>query len=270
MTHTDILRASLLDILFERRNKQYGAYTLRKYYPRRLSVALLVTFGSVAAVVLLSAFLRPAEFRNATAFFDDSVVINPVHLPEETIEPPKPIEPQKAQAQTATVHATSRIVFTPNESDVPREQDLALADPGTETRAGLPSDGTAQAPLVGTGTIEGAPAPEKPVEAAAPAGPTMAPSFPGGMPAWMRFLQVNLREPSGLEPGEKRTVRVRFWVGEDGNVSRFEIDQSGGAEYDAEVLRVLKRMGRWNPALQNGRPVATSFVQPVTFLGAQD
>ncbi|RYZ00603.1 MAG: hypothetical protein EOO11_01085, partial [Chitinophagaceae bacterium] len=57
---------------------------------------------------------------------------------------------------------------------------------------------------------------------------------------------------------------------EDGAVSRFEVEQTGGADYDAEVMRVLKRMGRWNPALQNGRPVATSFVQPVTFIAPEE
>ncbi|RYE37819.1 MAG: TonB family protein [Hyphomicrobiales bacterium] len=84
------------------------------------------------------------------------------------------------------------------------------------------------------------------------------------------FLGRSLSASSDMQPGERRSVLVRFWVDEYGNVGRFEVLQSGGTAFDNEVLRALKRMPKWKPALQRGRPVATSFVQPVTFQAPEE
>jgi protein TonB len=73
-----------------------------------------------------------------------------------------------------------------------------------------------------------------------------------------------------LENGEKRIVNIRFHVDADGAVTNFQIVQSGGAAFDNEVIRVLKRMPNWMPAQQAGKAVAVSFTQPVTFVGAEE
>jgi protein TonB len=73
-----------------------------------------------------------------------------------------------------------------------------------------------------------------------------------------------------LEAGQKRSVLVRFAVGEDGTVTQFEILQSGGNAFDNEVLRVLKKMPKWKPAIQNGRAVSVMFTQPVTFMAFEE
>jgi protein TonB len=96
------------------------------------------------------------------------------------------------------------------------------------------------------------------------------PEFPGGVNAWSAFLGRHLRVPDDLEAGERRTVQVKFWVGEDGSVTRFEVVQSAGAVFDNEVIRVLKKMPKWKPAIQNGQPVAVTFTQPVTFQAVEE
>jgi protein TonB len=96
------------------------------------------------------------------------------------------------------------------------------------------------------------------------------PEFPGGILAWQRFLSRNLMTPEGMESGERKTVQIRFQVAADGAVTSFEVLQSGGKILDNEVIRVLKMMPRWKPAIQNGHPVARSFTQPVTFIGAEE
>src|SRR5690606_24460805 len=78
------------------------------------------------------------------------------------------------------------------------------------------------------------------------------PEFPGGMKAWLKYLQRNLRIPDGLMAGETKTVLIRFKVDADGAVTGFEVLQSAGTEYDEEVMRVLKKMPKWKPALQQG------------------
>jgi protein TonB len=95
------------------------------------------------------------------------------------------------------------------------------------------------------------------------------PEFPGGQQAWLNFLQKYLIAPEELEPGEKKNVQIRFQVSAEGVVNNFEIVQSAGGAYDNEVIRVLKKMPKWKPAIQNGQPVARAFTQPVTFMGVE-
>ena len=95
------------------------------------------------------------------------------------------------------------------------------------------------------------------------------PEFPGGREAWTVFLNRHLQTPDYLEPGEKKLVLIRFFVDTDGAVNGFKVLQSGGAVFDDEVIRVLRKMPRWKPAIQNGHPVAVSFTQPVTFVGVE-
>ena len=95
------------------------------------------------------------------------------------------------------------------------------------------------------------------------------PEFPGGVKAWLDFLGRHLRVPNDLEPGEKKTVLIRFEVAVDGSVTGFQVIQSGGRYYDDEVIRVLKKMPKWKPALQSSQPVAVAFTQPVTFMGVE-
>ena len=92
-----------------------------------------------------------------------------------------------------------------------------------------------------------------------------APAFPGGYEVWMQFLNRNLKPPAEQAVGENKTVVVQFLVSADGEVSNIEITQSGGAAYDKEVLRVLKRMPKWKSAIEKGQPVNAIVTQPVTF-----
>ena len=55
-------------------------------------------------------------------------------------------------------------------------------------------------------------------------------------------------------------------VSTDGSITNFEVLKSGGESFDREVIRVLKKMPKWKPAIQNGHPAATSFTQPVSFM----
>ena len=63
---------------------------------------------------------------------------------------------------------------------------------------------------------------------------------------------------------------IKFLVSADGSVTGFEVLQSGGRIYDKEVIRVLKLMPRWKPAIQNNEPVSRSFTQPVIFVGSEE
>ena len=266
MTSHEILKADLLDILFNNRNKLYGAYTLRKYYNNRLSASLLITLGFVCVAVLL---IRPGDQKKILLQDKDGVIISQVQLPRENIKIPE-VPRQRipsARAQVATEQYT-RIRLVENTQRVMTDvRTLDRAAIGTETRAGvhlttLQPPELPVLPVSGNGTAVVTVTPsEKPVQ--------REPEFPGGMAAWIRFLQRNLNVPSELQAGEQKTVLMRFLVSIDGTVTGFEVVQSAGRSYDEEVIRALKRMPKWKPAIQNGIPVSRPFTQPVTFVGTE-
>jgi protein TonB len=92
--------------------------------------------------------------------------------------------------------------------------------------------------------------------------------YPGGVSAWARFLNKNLRYPDdALNINLSGTVMVQFVVDREGNVSDVQAisgPESGGLR--EEAIRVIKRSGKWDPAIQNGRHVKAYRRQPVTFV----
>lgn len=267
MTAQQILAADVLDILFEERNKAYGAYNLRRTYNQRLLTSLLFTFS---VVFLLMILLPEKENQNIPqpALPDEVLVVRTIENPPPP-EPVPPPPPRAAAPQAAQIQHTT-IVVKPDakvQSHIPTQDVIAVHAVSNVTTNGTAYDGMVPPVENGWGNGMAAPAPE--VEKAfAPS--YSAPQFPGGAAAWMRFLSRHLRAPDGLQTGEKKSVLIRFLVSADGSITQYEVLQSSGAAFDGEVIRMLKKMPKWKPALQNGKPVTVSFTQPVTFVQQEE
>ncbi len=271
MTNYEILRASLLDILFERRNKAYGAYALRKNYHKRLWVSLAA--GLFLAVLFTGIVLNGKKKTAATARpLAQAIEIRQIVIPAVKIkepEPPKQTARQKPAPKIAQVKFTSKLEIKKDKlvvDKVPAVDELAGKKTGDMTITGKPDDGKMPEkqtdPVPGTGTGPSEPVSDfKPIE--------RDPEFPGGPGALQQFLLNNLHTPDEMEAGEKKLVQVKFKVGADGSVSGFEFLASGGPDFDKEVVRVFKKMPRWIPAYQNGMNVPVSYIIPVTFIGPE-
>jgi protein TonB len=265
MTPNEILNASPLDLLFQNRNKQYGAYILRKQYNSRLWVSLGIALSMMPLVFLL---FSGGESTNDHKVSGETVVVR--EFTAKKIREPL-IRPEKTsvahQTTTATRKYIDRIKIVDNNKLIPRftpQDDVNNTTPGTSDQPGVPNAGL----HVESHSIVGKEAPV--VTEHFPPLVQSEPEFPGGARAWLAFLQKNLRVPGELGEGDKKTVLIRFQVSTEGMVTGFEILQSGGTIYDNEVIRVLKKMPRWKPAIQNNMPVARSFTQPVTFMGVSE
>lgn len=93
-----------------------------------------------------------------------------------------------------------------------------------------------------------------------------APIFPGGQEALDRFIQDNLRYPKeAAENGIGGTVVIHFIVDTDGTITNPVIAKEIGGGCGLEALRLVKSMPRWNPALENGKPVSETFLLPILF-----
>ena len=270
MTNNEILKADLLDILFEHRNKSYGAYTLRRYYNSRLLIALGIALSAVFLFFLLS-LLNNSKNQNGTWDRNNNkaVVLTTVDLEKQKeLPPPPPPPPGRTEPVAEVRDLTIKVVPDVEATEIPGQDQIEESVISDKTVEGkTPEDPNAKPANTETdkGTINNEPEKKeidfKPEET--------GPSFPGGPEALALFFSRMLSSPTDLEPGEKKVVLVRFIVGSDGSITKAEVIQSGGDSYDREVLRAFKRMPKWNPAIQNGIKVSTSFSQPVTFIGVE-
>lgn len=264
MTSNEILKADVLDILFDNRNKQYGAYTLRKNYNNRLGLALGVSLSTVLLLFIL--FPKNSSHGGFLDKDHGEVLVHSIDVPKpikNEVLPPK----QKTIEQPVRQRQFTRLVMVEKTTEPP--PDVRIFDKtniSDITKDGAIPTGQVVIPqssesnkteIQETKTKQDFTAVEK------------EPEFPGGQEAWLNFLKKNLSSPEDLQEGEKKTVQVRFVVDKDGTVTGFQIVQSAGRSFDNEVIRVLKKMPRWRPAIQNGLAVERSYTQPVTFIGVE-
>ena len=266
MTSNEILRADVLDILFDNRNKQYGAYVLRKNYNSRLSAALGI---SLSAMMLFFFLMRIDGPSKAVTQADEKDVVVIDHVIPPDIKKADPIIPKKTipTPQIRTESLTNPII---KEDDIVKnimaEQDELSRSLISNRNAG--GEDYNDMPIIKQAPPEEIPVKKEVERTVAPE--QHEPEFPGGADAWINFLRRNLVPPAQLEPGDKKIVSIRFYVSADGTVTDFEVMQSAGKVFDNEVIRVLKKMPKWKPAIQNGQPVARAFTQPVTFIGVEE
>jgi protein TonB len=271
MDPIDMLNADPLDILFENRNKSYGAYPLRKYYAQRLYISMGVTLSLVA---LISFLYLALQTRTGIATFSQplpDIHFNPVDLTPPPKPIPQPVKPSIPRVPVATVTETPPLI-TRDIKQVPpiaTIEELKEATIGVKTLAGVPDNGGTQnnGNPKGTDIQVAAPVETKPeiFERA-----EVMPEFPGGIEALKRYLVRNLRMPeSNLEPGSTVHVIARFVVGEDGKVRDIIIIKEADAVFNAEVKRVISKMPDWKPGSQNHRNVAVYFNLPVNFVSQE-
>ncbi|MGE5108074.1 MAG: TonB family protein [Sphingobacteriales bacterium] len=266
-----ILSADLLDILFEDRNKEYGAYELRRQYNRRLGVALIIT--AVAGLVIifgsvLAKNINSGKKKNAVIVED--VSLQKVAEPEQQkVEPPPPPPPKQEPPKIEITKFTPPKIVedqeVKKEDEVKEQEDLTDKTIGKIDQEGIKSDvvnppkveeatQVVQAPVEDDNTIF------TKVEIEA--------GFPGGAGAWQKFLERNLngQTPSdnGAPEGSYR-VLVQFVVDKEGNVSDVKALTNYGYGMEDEAVKAIKKGPKWIPAEQNGRKVKAYRTQPIVF-----
>lgn len=267
MTNKEILQADMLDILFEHRNKLYGAYALRKTYDRRLGIALSAALLTVL-ISLAFSFFNNGNNASGPGKNDQAMILTSIELPKD--EPKPEPEKEKPKPAVATKDYQPFIVVPDKDADTSLVEindlnDNAIGNKNIEGEK--PKDDTKAVTITDNGDGDKK---KDDSEIKQPDLPSYPPKFPGGSEAWLKFLQRYLQSPEDLEPGQKIEVLVRFWIDIDGSISRPEVIKSGGSSFDKEVLRVLKKMPKWEPAMQFGNHVAVSYTQPVIFMGVEE
>jgi len=265
-----IMSADILDIIFEGRNKEYGAYELRKTYNKRLTISLvsmaalcLLLFGGY----LLSSFIDSNDNKNMVV---QDVQLEEIKQEEKQEEPPpppppKPPDPPKVEMAKFTPPKIVKDEEVKEEEKPPEVEKLEDTKIGTVNQEGVKDEGLVAPPIDdGKGVVE-APKKEEEDWDKTFTKVEIESQYPGGAAAWQRYLNRNLRYPQEAIDNEiQGAVMVQFIVDKEGNVSEVEAI-SGPNELRDEAIRVIKKSGKWTPAVQNGRQVKSYKKQPIVF-----
>ena len=270
MEANKILQSHVLDIIFEGKNKSYGAYELRKSYNRRLGKALIITGALLLLVFIGTLFASYVNTDDKTLDVADTEM---AEIKTDEPPPPPPPPPPVPPPEIKQVQFTPPIVkkdeeVKPDEKIEEIKEDQAISNKTVETDN---TNQIVQAPVEDKGTqvVE---APKSDDENKIFTKVEVEADFPGGQKAWARYLQSNLNAQTPADnaaPEGTYTVIVKFIVSRDGSISDVAAETSFGYGMEAEAVKVIKKGPKWTPALQNGRNVNAYRRQPITFVVAE-
>jgi len=249
------------DIVFERRNKEYGAYLLRKIYSKHVvRAALIMLFLTIAILVYpsIAAYIREHSSKVeveapklTTVNLDQPPPITPNQPPPPKLDVPPPVKTIKYVAPKVT---KEEVV----EEEMPTQEELKQVEVSNVTVEG-PTEVVFEEPVqevVAEGNDD-----DKIFTVV-----EQQPEYPGGMEAMAKFLQKNLRYPStARRMGVDGKVFVQFVVDREGKISDVQVIKGVSADCDKEAIRVVQSMPAWKPGKQNGKAVKARFVLPIRF-----
>ncbi len=260
----DLLKNQWLEIVFDGRNKSYGAYDLRKSVTKNSFRAFIIgtlVFGLAVSIPNILRMLPDSSANDdALNVKITTVKMPPKDKPKDNLPPPPPPPPKVDQVKfVKPVVAKAEDVV--EEIVVIKEiKDKKL---GAETIKGDP-DAELTVEPVGTGV---AAVVEEDNTVYNTAGIEVKPDFPGGMEKFYNYIAKNYRTPE--EEGLKGKVYVTFVVEKDGSLTDIKVLRDIGYGTGKEAIRVLKATPRWNPGEQNGKKVRCTFSLPISIQSAE-
>lgn len=251
----NVLTALRNELVFADRNKDYGAFVLRRDYVRRLGFSILgsvllfgIAIGTPKIVAAIGAGDSEVEEKKI-------VDVNLELFEEEKKEepPPPPVEPPPPPKIETVEFTALEAVDEPVEEPPPTQEQLTETVAATETQEGEKVD-EAPPPVVES---------DEPVLFAAV---EEKPTFPGGDAAFYKYLEKNVAYPEmEKEQGIKGKVWIDFLIDKNGAVTDVKVARGVSPGLDKEALRVIKAMPAWSPGKQNGRPVKVKYTLPINF-----
>lgn len=256
--------SKLNEIIFENRNKNYGAYAIRSSYNDSLKKSILCLVGLVSLLfgsVIINNRINATSGIESPLVFDDPLIKPLTYTTPVDLTPPV-IEPNQNNGATAPKGTIGTVI---NDNAIETNSvnvDNPVSGIGTETATGVSPVGPETSTVT---TIHVENATTAPVEILVVA--EEMPEFEGGVAGLMRYVSQNIvYPPIAREIGKEGTVYVSFVVNEIGNVENVKVMRGIGYGCDEEVVRVVGKMPRWKKAGKNaGHPVKVRFNIPVSF-----
>ena len=267
MAKIDLTSQEWCDLIFEGRNKDYGAYKMRARAARRLnfSVVLVIVIAAVGfSIPRLITMVTPEKKEVMTEVTTLSQLEEPEVKQEEVqkVQPVAPPPPALKSSIKFTAPVIKKDEEVADEDQMKSQEELteskvtiSIADvQGTDEEGGVLVEDLKQVVT------------EAPVEEEVFDMVEQAPQFPGGPAELMAWLGKNIRYPViAQENGIQGRVICQFVVGSDGSVRDIKVMRGVDPSLDKEAVRVIQSMPKWIPGRQNGKAVSVRYTLPVTF-----
>lgn len=269
METNKILGADILDILFEGKNKEYGAYELRKTYNKRITMSLIITAAIVLMIFVGTVIAKNINTGDTKQLDVKDLTLEEVKTPEPPKAPPPPPPKLPPPPPVKTIQFTPpkivkdvEVIKPPVENEKLEEAKIAV-----KTVEGTKDVGIVAPPQEEKSQVIEAPKAVAVDEDKVFTKVEIEASFPGGEGGWTRYvtkaIQSNIDDLT--EAGESGTCRVRFIVSKDGSVSDVEALTMKNSKLATIAVNAIRKGPHWTPAQQNGRMVNAYREQPVTF-----
>ena len=270
MEANKILSSDILDLIFEDRNKAYGAYDLRKNYNRRITRALVIT--GALAILLVGGSLLASEIQKGKnkKFKQQEITLQDIKQEEKKEIPPPPPPPKTEPPKVEMKQFTPPVIKKDEEVEKPPppQEELKEAKIDVVNQEGIKDEGISTPTQIDEGKqiVEEKKEEDEnkifdKVEIDA--------AFPGGDAAWRRFLERTLNAQTPADNGASEgtyTVMIQFIVDKEGNISDVRALTNHGYGMEEEAIKVIRKGPKWTPAVQNGRHVKAYRRQPITFV----
>lgn len=258
----DIFKGKWIDMVFEGRNKAYGAYVLRKENPKVTLIALFIgasVFASLLALPMLDWSSDEEVVQEKVVMVDMANLPPPPEEVKPLLPPPPPPPPapkvDEVKFVKPKVVEKEKVVEEIKTIEELKDKnvgskDIEGRDDGKIVIDAPSGEGDKDVKIVEDNTIYNA------VE--------VKPDFPGGIQKFYEFVGKNYRAP---EEDIKGKVYVQFVVEKDGSLTDIKVVRDIGYGTGAEAIRVLKKSPKWKPGVQNGRPVRVLYSLPISIVG---
>ena len=264
MSKIDLISNDWVDLVFEGRNKSYGAYRLRRSTTKRNIIAVISVLILVLACFIILTVKNIVDEQRAKVAVTQVTELSALNQPKKKAEvKQKKIEIK--QPEKVVERVKSSIKFTApvikKDEEVKPEEELKTQDELMNTKVAIGTfdvkgNDDANGEVLKAKEVIAQPEPPKEEENKVFEVVEQMPAFPGGDAALMKYLQENTHYP---------TIAAGFVVEKDGSITDITVIKSQDPSLDREAARVVKSMPRWIPGKQNGSAVRVKFQVPVTF-----
>jgi protein TonB len=254
----DVVNPQRVELVFERKNKAYGAYVIRKEYNRRLLLAFIFSLAAIIlsiAIPVVINLISESDLMKRSTIAEEITLAEPPPIDKST-PPPPPVEPPPPVQKTIQFTPPKVVKDELLEEPPPTQEEVKEVQVATQTQEGTDIvDLPPENPVVGD-----------PDENKVFLTVEEMPEFPGGDQKLLEYVQKNIKYPPvARENGIQGVVYVSFVVDREGKVKDAKILRGIGGGCDQEALRVIQGLPSWKPGKQNGRPVQVQYNMPVRF-----
>lgn len=266
MSKIDLTSQSWCDLIFEGKNKAFGAYELRSGGAKRHRISLITI--AILAVLLFTVptlikMVLPKQNKMSVTEVTTLSKLPPAE--EKKQEQPK-VETPPPPPLKSTIKFTAPVIK--KDEEVSEKEELKTQEDLTKNKAAI-----SIADIKGTDEINGKDIADLKdiLEESKEEDQTFSyveqmPTYPGGIPAMRKYISDHLNYPEEVrEAGVQGTVTVQMTVSKTGDVVNIKILKGLDPLCDQEAVRVISRMPRWIPGKHNGRAVSVLYVIPIVF-----